>query len=80
MMARSPQAGQIRGSHSQSGSPLELHDGSLPDRKSMSYLTYAKPVEVVVVRSGQDPIVVNLDIPSPEEASGTKWVDSAHPE
>jgi uncharacterized RmlC-like cupin family protein len=39
-----------------------------------------EPVEVVVVRSGQEPIVVNLDIPSPEEASGAKWVDSAHPE
>lgn len=25
-----------------------------------------EPVEVVVVRSGQDPIVVNLDIPSPD--------------
>ena len=26
-----------------------------------------EPVEVVVVRSGQDPIVVNLDIPSPDQ-------------
>jgi uncharacterized RmlC-like cupin family protein len=39
-----------------------------------------QPVEVVVVRSGQDPIVVNLDIPSPEAAGVTKWIDSAHPE
>src|SRR6266849_10013262 len=39
-----------------------------------------EPVEVVVVRSGQEPIVVNLDIPSPEEASEAKWVDSVHPE
>lgn len=39
-----------------------------------------EPVEVVVVRSGQEPIVVNLDIPSPEEASDAKWVDLAHPE
>ena len=31
------------------------------------------PVECVVVRSGQEPIVVNLDIPSPEAPSGTKW-------
>jgi uncharacterized RmlC-like cupin family protein len=28
-----------------------------------------EPVEAVVVRSGQEPIVVNLDIPSPDEAS-----------
>lgn len=37
------------------------------------------PVECVVVRSAQDPIVVNLDIPSPEEASTTPWVDPVHP-
>ena len=29
-----------------------------------------EPVEAVVVRSGQDPIVVNLDIASPENANG----------
>jgi uncharacterized RmlC-like cupin family protein len=33
----------------------------------------SNPVECVVVRSGQEPIVVNLDIPSPESASGTDW-------
>ena len=27
-----------------------------------------EPVEVVVVRSGQEPIVVNLDIPSPDQS------------
>ncbi|HLJ16299.1 MAG TPA: cupin domain-containing protein [Bryobacteraceae bacterium] len=37
------------------------------------------PVECVVVRSGQEPIVVNLDIPSPEESSNVRWVDSGHP-
>jgi uncharacterized RmlC-like cupin family protein len=31
------------------------------------------PVECVVVRSGQEPIVVNLDIASPETASDTAW-------
>jgi uncharacterized RmlC-like cupin family protein len=31
------------------------------------------PVECVVVRSGQEPIVVNLDIPSPETASDADW-------
>jgi uncharacterized RmlC-like cupin family protein len=42
---------------------------------------YAKrdePVEAVIVRSGQEPVVVNLDIPSPEEASETPWVDGMH--
>ena len=27
-----------------------------------------QPVEAVIVRSGQEPVVVNLDIPSPEDA------------
>jgi uncharacterized RmlC-like cupin family protein len=36
-----------------------------------------EPVEAVVVRSGQEPIVVNLDIESPEAASST--TDSFHP-
>jgi uncharacterized RmlC-like cupin family protein len=31
------------------------------------------PVECVVVRSGQEPIVVNLDIVSPETPSETNW-------
>ena len=31
----------------------------------------AEPVEAVVVRSGQEPAVVNLDIESPEERSST---------
>ena len=35
-------------------------------------------VEAVVVRSGQEPVVVNLDIPSPEETSSTPWIDSLH--
>jgi uncharacterized RmlC-like cupin family protein len=30
-----------------------------------------QPVEAVIVRSGQEPIVVNLDIPSPEEDAGS---------
>src|SRR5579863_7672417 len=30
-----------------------------------------EPCEAVVVRSGQDPIVVNLDLPSPEPAAGS---------
>jgi uncharacterized RmlC-like cupin family protein len=37
-----------------------------------------EPVEAVIVRSGQEPVVVNLDIPSPEETSETPWVDGMH--
>lgn len=37
------------------------------------------PVECVVVRSGQEPIVVSLDIASPEESSSVPWIDPGHP-
>jgi uncharacterized RmlC-like cupin family protein len=38
-----------------------------------------EPVEAIVVRSGQEPIVVNLEISSPEPPGGTPWVDPDHP-
>jgi uncharacterized RmlC-like cupin family protein len=37
-----------------------------------------QPVEAVIVRSGQDPIVVNLDIPSPEDATENPQDDPFH--
>jgi uncharacterized RmlC-like cupin family protein len=37
-----------------------------------------RTVEAVIVRSGQEPIVVNLDIPSPEEALETPPDDPFH--
>ncbi|HET7212117.1 MAG TPA: cupin domain-containing protein [Terriglobia bacterium] len=37
-----------------------------------------QPVEGVVVRSGQEPIVVNLDIPSPEPGTTDARGDSFH--
>ena len=37
-----------------------------------------EPVEAVIVRSGQEPVVVNLDIPSPEESSDVPWIDPTH--
>ena len=36
------------------------------------------PVEAVVVRSGQEAVVVNLDIPSPEEDSAWEGIDPFH--
>ncbi len=36
------------------------------------------PVEAVIVRSGQEPIVVNLDIPSPEPSTDPKEPDQFH--
>jgi uncharacterized RmlC-like cupin family protein len=37
-----------------------------------------EPVEAVIVRSGQEPVVVNLDIPSPEENPVTPQPDPFH--
>ena len=37
------------------------------------------PVEAVVVRSGQEPIVVNLDIAGAENPTEIRWTDSFHP-
>jgi uncharacterized RmlC-like cupin family protein len=38
-----------------------------------------QPLECVVVRSDQEPIVVNLEIPSVETPERVYWIDSAHP-
>ena len=35
-------------------------------------------MEAVIVRSGQEPIVVNLDIPSPEDAGDGSQPDPFH--
>ena len=37
-----------------------------------------QPVEAVIVRSGQEPVVVNLDIPSPEDVTDTLGADPFH--
>ena len=39
-----------------------------------------EPCEAVVVRSGQDPVVVNLDIDSPESSSASDSGSSFHPD
>ena len=38
----------------------------------------AAPLECVLVRSGQEPVVVNLDIPMVEEPEEVRWVDPIH--
>lgn len=37
-----------------------------------------EPLECVLVRSGQEPIVVNLDIASVEEPEEVRWCDDIH--
>src|ERR1700758_4979872 len=37
-----------------------------------------EPGEAVVGRSGEEPVVVNLDIPSPEDPSDVPWIDPTH--
>ncbi len=38
-----------------------------------------EPLECVLVRSGQEPVVVNLDIPTVEVPETVRWTDSIHP-
>ncbi len=38
-----------------------------------------EPLSCVVVRSDQEPVVVNLDIPIAEKAEEVYWVDDLHP-
>jgi uncharacterized RmlC-like cupin family protein len=37
------------------------------------------PLSCVIVRSGQEPVVVNLEIPSVDEPEEVHWVDNLHP-
>jgi uncharacterized RmlC-like cupin family protein len=39
-----------------------------------------QPLECVVVRSDQEPIVVNLDIPVVEHPEQVYWIDPSHPQ
>jgi uncharacterized RmlC-like cupin family protein len=39
-----------------------------------------QPLECVLVRSGQEPIVVNLEIPTAETPEEVRWVDDIHTE
>jgi uncharacterized RmlC-like cupin family protein len=38
-----------------------------------------EPLACVLVRSGQEPIVVNLNIPTTEPPEEVRWVDAGHP-
>src|SRR5205085_2727374 len=38
-----------------------------------------EPLSCVVVRSDQEPIVVNLDIPIVQQPEAVRWVDNLHP-
>ena len=38
-----------------------------------------QPLSCVLVRSGQEPVVVNLDIPVAEKPEEVFWVDNIHP-
>src|SRR4051794_16894767 len=40
----------------------------------------AQPLSCVLVRSGQEPVVVNLDIPVVEKPEEVHWVDNIHPD
>ncbi len=38
----------------------------------------SEPLDCVMVRSGQEPVVVNLDIPVVETTEEVRWIDSIH--
>ena len=38
-----------------------------------------EPLMCVVVRSDQEPVVVNLDLPTVEQPEEVYWIDPAHP-
>ena len=40
--------------------------------------SHDQPLECVIVRSGQEPIVVNLDIATVEPPEAVRWVDHVH--
>jgi uncharacterized RmlC-like cupin family protein len=37
-----------------------------------------EPLECVLVRSGQDPVVVNLEIDAAEQPTAVRWIDPIH--
>lgn len=39
-----------------------------------------QPLSCILVRSDQEPVVVNLDIPEVEEPEEVRWVDPIHRE
>ena len=39
-----------------------------------------EPLNCVIVRSGQEPVVVNLDIQLVETPQAVRWVDPLHPQ
>ncbi|HWQ38754.1 MAG TPA: cupin domain-containing protein [Burkholderiales bacterium] len=39
-----------------------------------------EPLSCVLCRSGQEPVVVNLDIPAVEQPEEVHWVDNIHPD
>jgi hypothetical protein len=39
-----------------------------------------EPLECVVVRSGQEPIIVNLEIATVEPPEEVRWIDPIHPD
>jgi uncharacterized RmlC-like cupin family protein len=38
-----------------------------------------EPVMCVVIRSDQEPVVVNLNIPAAESPEEVRWIDPSHP-
>ena len=46
---------------------------------TLAFWSDDEPLECVLTRSGQDPVVVNLDIEGVADPEHVPWVDPAHP-
>jgi uncharacterized RmlC-like cupin family protein len=47
--------------------------------ESVIYVVSGKALSCMLCRSGQEPVVVNLDIPVVEKLEEVHWVDNIHP-
>ena len=65
-------------------SELDTNTAQTPGVNRAAAITHARcgsdtqPLSCVLVRSGQEPVVVNLDIPAMEKPQRVVWTDDLH--
>ena len=75
------ECGGARGSSSWPRPAPAISSTSLRSRRPGDQRKPGRPLSCVVVRSGQDPVVVNLDLPAVEpNPEQVHWVDDIHRE
>ena len=76
MTEQSPDHWRDHGVRIVSSDALDMNTPHHPNAKTGAH----QPLACVLVRSGQDPVVVNLDLEPAEPPEDVAWVDSIHPE